>query len=301
MKIVSLLPAATEIVSALGLRDCLVGRSHECDFPEQVRELPALTRSRLDTSQPSDVLDREVKRILEQRLPIYALDDERLAALRPDVVVTQEACEVCAISKDQVTSTLFRIASQAQVVSLLPTRLHHIFENVRSVARACGVAARGERVASELQARVECVRCRVAGERPRVAVIEWLEPPMLAGHWVPEAIEAAGGVPLGPAPAQRSAYASWDEIRALCPDAIVVAACGFDLERTRQECLPFAQMLHSVAPRVLLLDGNAYLNRPGPRIVDAIESIAARLGGEPESAGADSRHCWDGLSLPGRT
>jgi iron complex transport system substrate-binding protein len=281
VKIVSLLPAATEIVASLGLADCLVGRSHECDCPEDVLELPALTRSRLDTSLPSDALDRAVKRIVEERLPIYELDETALAELRPDVVVTQEACEVCAIAKEQVVGTLCRIASDAQVVSLLPTRLEHIFEDVERVAEACGVGERGRRCAAGLRARVEAVRRARPVGRPRVAVVEWLAPPMLAGHWVPESVEAAGGTPVGPAPGERSPYATWDEIRALRPDAVVVAACGFDLERTRRESLPHAEVLASLAPRVLLLDGNAYLNRPGPRIVDAIETLGAWLRHEP--------------------
>ncbi len=282
MRIVSLLPAATEIVSALGLLDCLVGRSHECDFPEEVLDLPPLTRSRLDTSLPGDTLDREVRRIVEQRLPIYVLDDERLAALRPDVVVTQEACEVCAVAKEQVVGSLLRTACAASVVSLLPTRLGHVFEDVVSVARACGIEGRGQRLAAELRGRMRAAI--PAGTRPRVAVVEWLAPPMLAGHWVPEAIEAAGGLALGPAPGERSSYVSWDEVRALQPDAVVVAPCGFDLARTIRESRPWAEMLRSLAPRVLLLDGNAYLNRPGPRIVDAIELLAAWLRREPVPA-----------------
>lgn len=283
MKIVSLLPAATEIVSALGLLDCLVGRSHECDFPEEVLDVPPLTRSRLDTSLPSETLDREVRRIVEQRLPIYVLDDERLAALRPDVVVTQEACEVCAVAKEQVVGSLRRTACDASVVSLLPTRLDHVFEDVVSVARACGIEGRGERLAAELRGRMRAPMA--AGTRQRVAVVEWLAPPMLAGHWVPEAIEAAGGLALGPGPGERSIDVSWEEIRALQPDAVVVAPCGCDLARTIHESRPWTEMLRSLAPRVLLLDGNAYLNRPGPRIVDAIEMLAGWLRGEPVPVG----------------
>ncbi len=287
MRIVSLLPAATEIVSSLGLLDCLVGRSHECDFPEEVLDLPALTRSRLDTSLPSQALDREVRRIVEQRLPIYALDEERLAATNPSLVVTQEACEVCAVAKEQVLGTLRRMRSEAPVISLLPTRLDHVFEDILRVARACRIEGRGLRVVAELRGRVRSTR--TATVRPRVAIVEWLAPPMLAGHWVPEAIEAAGGMGLGPGPGERSAYASWEEIRRLRADAVVVAPCGFDLKRTIREALPLADTLRSLAPRVLLLDGNAYLNRPGPRIVDAIETLAAWLRGEavPSERGAD--------------
>jgi len=290
MKVVSLLPAATEIVCALGLRDQLVGRSHECDWPADVAAVPPLTRARVDSSLPSERLDAEVRRVMASRLPLYMLDEAKLAALAPDVVVTQEACEVCAISYAQVVDSLRRTASAARVVSLLPWRLSHILDDVRRVADACDVGGRGEAVASALAGRLERVRAEAPrGRHPRVAVVEWLAPPMLAGHWVPESVEAAGGVPVGPAPGVPSPYASWDEIRALMPDAVIVAPCGFDLDRTRRESAPVADMLRALAPRVLLLDGNAYLNRPGPRIVEAVETIAAWLGGAlvPKNRAAD--------------
>lgn len=282
MRVVSLLPAATEIVCALGLRSQLVGRSHECDSPLDVEALPALTRARVDSSLGSDAIDAEVRRIVAERLPIYMLDEARLAALAPDVVVTQAACEVCAISYDQVMGSLRRTALAARVVSLQPARLADLWADIRSVAHACGVPDRGEAVVRGLRARLENVRSSLPprASSPRVAVIEWLAPPMLAGHWVPEAVVAAGGTPVGPSPGEGSPYASWDEIRALHPDAVVVAPCGFDLPRTLRESSPVADILGSLAPRVLFMDGNAYLNRPGPRIVEAIETIAAWLRGE---------------------
>lgn len=284
MKIVSLLPAATEIVAALGLKGSLVGRSHECDFPADVQGLPALTKARVDSALRSAELDAEVRRIVQERLPIYMLDESRLAALAPDVVVTQEACEVCAISYDQVSASLKRTAPGARIVSLLPSRLGDVIGDVRKVAEACDVARQGALVADELDERLRTLAQRApsAGEsRPRVAVVEWLSPPMLAGHWVPEVIAAAGGVAVGPRPGEGSPYATFEEIRAQAPDAILVAPCGFDLARTRQESSPFRQILESLAPRVLLLDGNAWLNRPGPRLVEAAETIAAWLRGEP--------------------
>jgi iron complex transport system substrate-binding protein len=281
MKVVSLLPAATEIVCALGLRDRLVGRSHECDFPEDVAALPALTKARVDSSLPSQALDAEVRRIVAERLPIYMLDEARLSALAPDVVVTQEACEVCAISYDQVVGSLRRTAARAGVVSLQPRSLGDVLTDVETVASACGVAARGKELANALRRRLDAVAAQTdAARRPRVAVVEWLGPPMLAGHWVPETIAAAGGVPVGPAAGEPSPYASWDEIRGLHPDAVVVAPCGFDLARTIREAEPVADVLRSLAARVLLMDGNAYLNRPGPRLVEAAETIAAWLQGE---------------------
>lgn len=281
MKIVSLLPAATEIVCGLGLRESLVGRSHECDFPDDVAALPVLTRARVDASLPSARLDEEVRRVLAARLPIYRLDEARLAALAPDVVVTQAACEVCAVAHDQVVASLRRTALHARVLSLQPSRLGHVLEDVLAVADACGAGPHGRALVKSLRERLDRVGALANRDRrPRVAVVEWLAPPMLAGHWVPDAIEAAGGLPLGPAPGVPSPYATWDEIRALGADAVVVAPCGFDLARTVREAAPIAETLAGLAPRVLLMDGNAYLNRPGPRLVEAVETIAAWLRGE---------------------
>ncbi len=277
MRIVSLLPAATEIVGALGLRESLVGRSHACDFPEDVACLPALTRSRVDASLPSSRLDGEVRRVHSAGEPLYLLDEAGLAALAPDVVVTQASCDVCAVSYEQVAAVTRRAAPQAQVVRLLPARLDDVLEDVRRVAAACGVAATGDALADALRLRLEAMRPEKARARPRVAVVEWLDPPMLAGHWVPEAVEAAGGHPVGPAPGQPSPYATWDDVRRLRPDAVVAAPCGFDLARARGEAAPLAATLWTLAPRVLLMDGNAYLNRPGPRLVDAVETLAAWL------------------------
>jgi iron complex transport system substrate-binding protein len=281
MRIVSLLPAATEIVCALGLRHALVGRSHECDFPADVDELPTLTRARLDSSQPSLSIDEEVRRVLAKGLPLYELDEERLKALAPDVVVTQAACEVCAISFEQVAAVTTHAAPQARVVSLSPAFLGDIFSDVRTVAGVCGAESRGRELVAALEGRLQRLRRAAPGRRPRVAVIEWLDPPMLAGHWVPETIEAAGGLPLGPEPGAGSAYLSWDEVAALDPELVVVAPCGFDLARTVREAEPHAERLRTLAPRVLLLDGNAYVNRPGPRIVEAAEVLGAWFNGAP--------------------
>jgi iron complex transport system substrate-binding protein len=182
------------------------------------------------------------------------------------------------VSYEQVAAVTRRAAPAAHVVCLQPARLGDVLEDVRTVAAACGVGARGDALTAALRRRLEAA----PPARPavsRVAVIEWLEPPMLAGHWVPEAVEAAGGRPLGPAAGQPSPYATWDEVRALRPDALVVAPCGFDLARTRREAEPLAPTLRSLAPRVLLMDGNAFLNRPGPRLVEAVETIASWLDG----------------------
>jgi iron complex transport system substrate-binding protein len=280
-RIVTLLPAATEIACALGLREQLVGRSHCCDFPPGVEALPALTRARVDDAQASAALDAEVRRLVQEGVPLYDLDEAGLSSLAPDVVVTQEACEVCAVSYDQVARTLARADVRARIVSLRPARLLDVVEDVRRVARACGVPERGDALADALAGRLREVSGRPRTPRPRLAVVEWLEPLMLAGHWVREAVEAAGGTYLGPRAGEPSPYASWDELRAMKPDAVVVAPCGFDLARTRAEAAPHARLLRSLAPRVLLMDGNAYWNRPGPRLVDAVETLAAWIAGEP--------------------
>jgi iron complex transport system substrate-binding protein len=280
VRIVCLLPAATEITCALGLRDSLVGRSHGCDFPPDVAGLPALTRPRVDATLPSGPLDDEVRRVHSTGASLYVLDEERLAGLAPDVVVTQAACDVCAVSYEQVAAVTRRAAPAAQVVCLLPSRLGDVLDDIRRVAIAACVAARGDALVAELRRRLDAA-ARERRSARRVAVIEWLEPPMLAGHWVPEAVEAAGGRFLGPAAGAPSSYATWDEVRALQPDAVVVAPCGFDLARTLREAEPLAATLRHLAPRVLLMDGNAYLNRPGPRLVEAVETMAAWLAGRP--------------------
>lgn len=272
-RIVTLLPAATEIVCALGLRSSLVGRSHECDFPDDVASLPPLTRARVDSSLPSAELDDAVKHLLDTRLPLYDLDAGALEALGPDVIVTQEACEVCAVSSEQVVAATAGLRRQPRIVPLRPGRLEDVLGDIVAVAAACGVGPRGQALVESLRARLSRVARGHAAPRPRVVVIEWLAPPMLAGHWTHDVLVAAGAAPLGPPPGAPSAYATWEEIAALHPDAVVVAPCGFDLERTRREAEPFDPLLRRLAPRVLLLDGNALINRPGPRLVDAAEVV----------------------------
>jgi iron complex transport system substrate-binding protein len=297
MRIVSLLPAATEIVDRLGLAESLVGRSHECDYPARIVQLPALTKARVDSSLPSEHLDRQVREIVQQRLPIYMLDEARLGALAPDVVVTQAACEVCAVALDQVRGALRRTAPKARLVSLQPARLSDVLSNVTEVAAACEVPERGRAVVRELERRIAAAGAPARSPKPRVAVVEWLVPVMLAGHWVPDVVERAGGIPVGPRPGSTSPYASWQELASLRPDAIIVAPCGFGLRRTLAEAAPVADRLRALSDRVLFMDGNQYLNRPGPRLVDAVEAIAAWLRGEslaPERGVAG----WARLAAP---
>ena len=277
--IVSLLPAATEIVCALGLRHRLTGRSHACDFPLSVHSLPVLTAPHIDPSRPSGEIDVAVRAMASARTSLYALHESRLAGLAPGLIVTQAACAVCALSEEEVDDFVRRRLPGTELLSLSPVRLGDVVADVLRVARACDVESRGVQLADDLEARLAALPPRGAAP-PRVAVLEWLDPPMLAGHWVPEAIERAGGQALGAAAGARALSVGWSDVEALDADVLVVVPCGFDLDRTAQEA-GMRHQLRSVADRVLLLDGNATFSRPGPRVVDGIEAVAAFLVGEP--------------------
>lgn len=281
-RVVSLLPSATEILCALGASQCLVGISHECDFPEGIRNRPVLTSSRIDPRSSSGEIDSAVRQVLNGALSVYALDSEGLAELRPDVILTQDLCEVCAVSLDDVRAAVARLAGSESIdiVSLRPTRLAHVLENVQQVAAAIGCKTEGETLANELRQRIEAIRRRSSQvmERPRVATLEWLDPLMLGGTWMPELIELAGGTPVGAVAGQAAPSLSLEDLRALNPDVVVVKPCGFSLERTLQERELLDQLvlpaLRSDA-KVYLTDGNAYFNRPGPRLVESLEIMAA--------------------------
>lgn len=289
MRVVSLIASATEIVCALGQREALVGISHECDFPPDVTSLPRLTRPLLDPTLSSARIDGQVLDLLRQGLSIYDVDAAALGQLRPDVVVTQTQCEVCAVSLDDVERALGRWTGgpRPKVVSLAPDRLEDVWGDVGRVAAALGVPAAGEELVGRLRARVEAVRAAAgraaAGRRPRVALVEWIDPLMVAGNWMPELVELAGGeCLLGQAGRHAPRAALADLVRA-DPDVIAVLPCGFDLARTRAEMpaltgRPAWAGLRAVrAGRVALCDGNALFNRPGPRLVESLEVLAEVL------------------------
>jgi iron complex transport system substrate-binding protein len=281
MRIVSLLPSATEIVCALGAADQLVGISHECDFPAAIRNRPVLTRSRIDPHGDSLAIDRAIRGVIANALSIYAIDDDRLAALAPDVIVTQDLCEVCAVSLDDVRAAVARLAHRDDIaiVSLRPTRLAHVMADVERVGDAIGAAATGARVRATLEARIRELARRAAGPtRPRVVTLEWIDPLMIGGTWMPELVELAGGRPVGavagaPAPTVTSA-----ELAALAPDVVVIKPCGFTIERTLAERDVIARSVLAALPastRVYVTDGNAFFNRPGPRLVESLEILTA--------------------------
>jgi iron complex transport system substrate-binding protein len=282
LRIVSLLPSATEIVCAVGAADELVGISHECDFPTSIRDRPALTRARVPTEGSSGAIDAAVRAVVRDALSVYTVDEERLATLAPDVVVTQDLCEVCAVSLDDVRSAVARLAHRdaVTIVSLRPTRLRDVFDDVERVAAAVGRAAQGRTVRAELQRRLDAIAARAAAlpTRPRVVSLEWIDPLMLGGTWMPELIELAGGVPTGVAAGAPAKTVSAAELKALAPEVILVKPCGFSLERALRERgaieAALAPLLAAGA-RAYASDGNAYFNRPGPRLVESLEILAA--------------------------
>jgi iron complex transport system substrate-binding protein len=281
MRIVSLLASATEIVCALGLEDHLVGRSHECDFPESIRRLPVCTSPKFAVTGSSADIDRRVKETLQSDTSVYAVNAARLDDLRPDVIVTQAQCEVCAVSLRDVEAAVTRMRSRPRVVSLNPNALAEVWDDVRAVAAGCGVPGRGEKLVADLRARMRAVSERTAGRpRPTVACIEWIDPLMAAGNWVPELVELAGGVNLFGEAGKHSPWMTWDDLARRDPDVMVVLPCGFDLKRTKAElpavtARPGWSALKAVQTgRVWAADGNAYFNRPGPRLVEALEMLA---------------------------
>ena len=283
IKIVSLLPSATEIVCLLGLEQNLVGRSHECDFPASVKQLPVCSEANFPDNLSCAAIDNKVKEILSDALSVYTVKRDEVKKLAPDVVITQAQCEVCAVSLKEVEEALENyLDKEARIVSLQPNSLNDIFNDIKTVAAALNVPDKGNEVIEELQERVDIIRHKLkfSESKPTVACIEWLEPLMLSGNWVPELISTAGGTNVLTQPGKHSPYVQWDDIRLQDPEVIIVMPCGFSIERTLKEIdillqLPgFNEMKAVKSNRVYIADGNQYFNRPGPRIVDSIEILA---------------------------
>lgn len=294
MRIASLLPSATEIVCALGLADQLVGVSHECDYPpDVVAELPKLTYSTLPPGLSSAEIDAEVSARLRRGESLYRVDEALLAALQPDVIITQELCDVCAVAFGDVCHVAAHLPGNPRVISLTPPGLAAIFDDVRVVAAALGVPERGERLAARLQARVQQVAETVQRHgvrRPRVFAMEWLDPPFAAGHWVPEMIALAGGEEVLGVAGQPSFRVRWEQVIAARPEVVLLIPCGYDAETARREweALPKPPGWETIPAaqngRVYPFDANSYCSRPAPRVVDGIEQLMRlfhpELGGE---------------------
>jgi iron complex transport system substrate-binding protein len=285
-RIVSMIASATEIVHALGMGDSLVARSHECDYPESVRDLPMCTRPRIDVHADSREIDRAVKASAGASISIYDVLDDVLERVGPTHIVTQIQCGVCAVSLRDVEQALARgLKTHPRIVSLQPDSLAQIWEDIRRVACALEIPSRAEALISEKQSQMAEIaeRFAIRGSAPRVACIEWIEPLMAGGNWTPELIEMAGAVNLFGEAGRHSPWLTWDELKASDADVLLIAPCGFDLERTEREmhwltARPDWRHLRAVREgRVYLADGNQYFNRPGPRVVETLEIIAQIL------------------------
>lgn len=289
-RIVSLLPSATEIVSALGLADRLVGVTHECDWPPEVRGLPSVTRTLIPHDATSAEVDALVRERLQTQAALYTLDEDALAALRPDLIVTQALCDVCAVAEAEVAAAACRLPSAPRVVNLEPMTLAAVFDSVRTVGEAAGVDAGA--VVDALAARVEAVRQSVAGKpRPRVAVLEWLDPPFSAGHWNPELVEVAGGEEVVGQAREPSRTLDWAGVVGAAPEVVVVACCGFGPERALEDAGVFERVPGwETVPaardgRVFVVDGSGLFARPGPRLVESAALLAHLFHGTPMPEG----------------
>ncbi len=281
MRIVSLLPSATEIVCALGAEAELVGISHECDFPAGIRDRRVLTSARISTDGSSRAIDEAVRVVIRDALSIYAVDHVALGELAPDVIVTQDLCEVCAVSLDDVRAAVARLAHRddIRIASLSPTLLAHVLGDVGRVAEAIGRVEEGGRVVASLEARIAAIAARAAAAptRPRVISLEWIDPVMLGGTWMPELIELAGGVAVGAVAGGPAPTVELSALRDLAPDVVVIKPCGFTLARTLAEGDVLDRVCAALpaTARIYATDGNAFFNRPGPRLVESLEIMAA--------------------------
>ena len=289
MRIVSLVPHATELLFALGLGDDVVGVTHECDFPDEVRSLPHITRDRLPGGLTTAEIDAEVRKRTERGEAIYDLDADRLRALEPDLIVTQELCPVCAVSYDDVRAVAETIPTHPRVVALDPHTLGESFGDVRTIAPVPASRAAALELVARQRARVDAVRVAVRGaERVPTVAVEWFDPVFVAGHWTPQIIELAGGIDVLGFAGEPSEQTTWETVAAAEPRVVVCMPCGYDAQRSHDEALAHADALRTLgAERVVAVDAAAYFSRPGPRLVDGLELMGHILHPDfvPEPAG----------------
>ncbi|MFV0445327.1 MAG: cobalamin-binding protein [Planctomycetaceae bacterium] len=304
-RIISLIASATEIVCALGFRDQLVGRSHECDYPPDVDLLPVCSESRVDVHASSREIDRQVKVAVAEALSVYRVKVDELKRLRPTHIITQTQCEVCAVSlRDVERAVCEMVGSQPEIVSLEPMCLADVWKDIHKVAAALDAVPAGDQLVAQLQGRLDSVRQSVAGriETPTVLCLEWIDPLMVGGNWMPELVTIAGGHAVLATAGVHSPWISWEDLQHVDPDVIVVLPCGFDIPRSLAELAaitdaPRWQSLRAVeSKRVYVTDGNQYFNRPGPRVVESAEILADVIH-RPDTA---TRHRGTGwIPLPG--
>jgi iron complex transport system substrate-binding protein len=281
VRVVSLLPAATEIVAALGAGDWLVGVSHECDYPPAVQALPRVTRSTLDAALSSGEIDRRMAAAQSAGTSPISIDVELLRRLAPDVILGQSVCDVCAVGENALAAALAQLDARPPVVTLHAHDLEGVLADIARVGAALDLADEADELVLGMRYRFHTVSNHAPRTRQRVLVLEWLDPPYVAGHWVPELVAIAGGDDAGNRPGARSVARPWPELRALAPDRVVIALCGFDVARARQEAAAVsdADGRALVGGAAAFIDGNAYTSRPGPRLADAAELLATLMAG----------------------
>jgi len=296
MRIASLVPSSTELLFALGLGDAIVAVTHECDYPPAARQLPQLTRSVVPEGLSASGIDAAVRERTQAGLALYELDEQRLAGLEPDLIVTQAVCEVCAVSYDDVVAAAGRLASRPRVISLDPSTLDEVLGDVPRLAEAA------QALLEDAAARIGSVGEAVAGApRPRVAALEWLDPIFVGGHWVPQMIDLAGGEDVLGHTGARSRTAEWAELKAAAPELVVSMPCGYATQRAREETQIHAQRLRDLGARVAAVDASSYFSRPGPRLVDGIELLAHLLHPDRVGAPSGNRFAWLALEHPATT
>jgi iron complex transport system substrate-binding protein len=275
MRIVSLVPSATEMLFALGVGDEVTAVTHECDHPPQALELPKVTRDVIGPGLPPAEIDRAVRELTEQGRAIYELDEHALARLQPDLIVTQALCAVCAVSYDDVQAVADRLDSRPQVLSLDPHTLGEMLGDVRTLAQATDAKDAGVELVQDAASRIDRVRLAVRASEPMpVAALEWLDPVFVAGHWTPQLIEYAGGLDVLGMPGEHSERRSWDEVRAARPEVVVVMPCGYDADRALEEAEAYGDELASLgARRIVAVDAAGHFSRPGPRLIEGLELL----------------------------
>jgi iron complex transport system substrate-binding protein len=304
VRIVSLIPGGTEIVAALGLTDKIVGRSHECDYPPEIKNRPVCTQARFRSGQPSREMHKDINNLLQSALSIYNIKTDILEKLQPTHIITQDQCDVCAVSLGEVEKAVASLINTSpQIISLKPNLLEDVWQDIEQVAHIFNVDS--VKLLENLEARVTICQRKIQGlsltELPTVACIEWTDPLMSAANWIPELVNLAGGQSQFSITGHPSTNLSWETLLQTNPDIIIFMPCGFDLNRTRQEAKLFTQNPHwgnlhaTQSGRVYITDGNAYFNRPGPRLADSIEILAEIVHPEIFDYGYKGI-AWDTLS-----
>jgi iron complex transport system substrate-binding protein len=311
MRICSLVPGATEVVTMLGFADALVGISHECDYPEEVRRIPVMVHPAVDSDgADSAEIDRQVKALMSSGRSLYRVDERALTEARPDIILAQEVCDVCAVTPHDLGQVMRSLPHRPHLLTLAPRSLADVIDDVERIGAALGVAARGKDLARSLRSRIAAVRGRSTGRsRPRVACLEWLSPLYVGGHWVPEMVDAAGGHDVLGEAGQPSRQVTMDEVRAAAPEIIILMPCGFSLARTISELTALCRKDHacsrllSSASRTYVVDAGSYFSRPGPRLVDGVELLADICAGSLSSDRASDsvRDLTGNLCLPGQS